>query len=129
MLPKWGYSQIEINQIINCVKRHGGLSVKNPVLPKTIEEKIIWDADLLEKSGIAGLFSSYAVKLENNIPIEEFAKKRAKELKTKIGQFYTTKAKQMDKGGLKDTQKHFEDVIKNCRERKDWVITEKELYK
>ncbi len=128
MLTKFGYDKEEISRIVGCIRKHGGLSVKNPVMPKTIEEKILWDADLLEKSGIAGAFSSYAVQLEHKKPVKEFAVERARGIRKKAKSFFTRKAKEIDGGGMKELAGHFEKVAGECRRRKDWTITEKDIF-
>jgi len=128
ILQKFNYSDEEIFKIVDCIKKHGGLSVENPIMPETVEEKILWDSDLLEKSGIAGAFSSYAVQLEGKKPIEIFAENRAKEIKNKLNSFFTKKAKEIDNNGMRKLVEHFERVAKNCKERKDWTIKEEDLW-
>lgn len=53
-LPQMGYTDKETEQIAHCVKSHKGRGIQD-----TLEAKIVSDADMLEKSGIGGVFASY----------------------------------------------------------------------
>ena len=49
-LNKQGYDPMKIGKIINCIIKHSGKET-----PQTTEEKIIWDADCLDRLGALGI--------------------------------------------------------------------------
>jgi HD superfamily phosphodiesterase len=118
-LPRLGYSKKEIEQITHAVVCHSN----NPK-PDTIEGKILFDADRLEKSGIGGVFSSYRAQLELKKSVSEWAYPRFYKNKD----FFTKKAKEISGKGFDEMDKHFNEVKKSLKKRKDWVVTEKELW-
>lgn len=104
-LQDWTKSDIE--EISKCILRHKGsfMGFKNE--PETLEEKVVYDADQLEKFGFAGFAGCVRVG-------DEFAQSTHPEFKSlyelaKVFQkvreikLYTTKAKSMAKkrGGMK----------------------------
>jgi HD superfamily phosphodiesterase len=61
-LEEW--SESERNAIRDCIYSHKGKSNGFRTTPSTIEQKIICDADLLEKVGYTGLFQSVVTYFE-----------------------------------------------------------------
>ena len=123
-LPKFGYPKEEIERIAHCVESHGG-----KIKPETIEAKILFDADKLEKSGIGGIFSFYRAQQELKIPIDKWMERAIKRTQKFIeGGFYTKKAKEISGNGFKERLKHFKEVIKSLRERKDFLVSENDLW-
>jgi HD superfamily phosphodiesterase len=59
-----GYSESEKSAIASCVYRHKGEAKGFHTTPTTIEEKIVCDADLLEKVGYTGMFQSIVTYVE-----------------------------------------------------------------
>lgn len=124
VLPEFGYSEEEIEKIAHCVESHSG-----KIKPKTIEAKILFDADRLEKSGIGGVFTFYRVQQELKIPINEWVKRGIEKTQRFIEEgFYTEKAKEMCKDGFQERLKHFKEVMENLKERKDFIISEEDLW-
>lgn len=118
-LPKLGYNEKEIEQIAYCIKCHRG----DPK-PNTIESKILFDADRLEKSGIGGIFASYRAQLEVKKSISEWAYPRFYKNKD----YFTKKAREISGKGFDEIDKHFTEVKKSLKKRKDWLVVEKDLW-
>ncbi len=98
-----------------------------PIQPNSIESKILFDADRLEKSGIGGTYASYRAQIESELPVIEWAKKIA-ERGYKNEDFFSEKAKEISDNGLKEKENHFQEVIKSLEKRRDWSIEEKDLW-
>jgi len=127
ILPKFSYNPMEIKKILHCIESHG----KQPydqIPPKTIEAKILSDSDLLEKSSIASVFCTYRVQYEVKKPLLEHIKERIKKYESRDERFYTKKASQIDRGGLAERMKHIYAVLNCLKRRKDFLVTEKDLW-
>ena len=123
-LPRFGYSNEEVEKIAHCVESHSG-----KIKPKTIEAKILSDADKLEKSGIGGIFSFYRAQQELKILIDKWMERAINKTQKFIKEnFYTKKAKEISKNGFQERLKHFEEVIKSLEERKDFLVSENNLW-
>jgi len=123
-LPKFGYTKREVGMITHCVESHSG-----KIKPEIIEAKILFDADRLEKCGIGGIFSFYRAQQELKRPIIEWIERAPKRTQKFIEDgFYTKKAKEICGSGFQDRLKHFHEIIKNLKERKDFLISEKDLW-
>jgi len=123
-LPKLGYSKKEIERIAHCIKSHDG-----KIKPETIEAKILFDADKLEKCGTGGVFNFYRVQQESKTPMDKWIEKGIIRTEKFIKEgFYTKKAKEISKNGFQERIKHFNEVIKSLKERKDFLISEKDLW-
>ena len=123
-LPQIGYTEKEVGWIVHCVESHDGKRK-----PETIEAKILFDADKLEKSGIGGIFSFYRAQQELNIPIYEWIEKGIKRTHKFIKEgFYTKKAKEISGNGFIEIKEHYKKAKEALKKRKDWTITEKDLW-
>ncbi len=121
-LSKMGYTKKEIEQIAHCVKLH-----KERGKPDTLESKIVFDADLLEKSGIGGIFSTYRAQYESRKPIGEWTQYILKRKYTNKD-FFTKKGKEISGDGFIERRGHFKKVEKSLKRRKDWTVIEKDLW-
>jgi len=121
-LSKIGYTKKEIEQIAYCVKLH-----KERGSQDTLESKIVFDADLLEKSGIGGIFSTYKAQYELGKSIEEWIK-YILDRKYTNKDFFTKKGKEISGEGFIEKRDHFKEVKESLKKRKDWVIKEKDLW-
>jgi len=123
-LSKFGYSKEEIEEIAHCVASHEGR-----IKPKTIEAKILFDADKLEKSGIGGIFSFYRAQQELKIPIDGWIERGIKRVRKFINDgFYTKKAKEISKRGFEEGLEHLKKVRKSLKQRKDFLVSEDDLW-
>jgi len=118
-LPKLGYCEEEVEKIAKAVALHKG---KEKI--DFLEAQILFDADRLEKSGIAGVSASYHAQLETGKTLLEWVFPR----RYKNEDFYTKKAKEISGKGFHEMDKHFEEVKKSFKKRKDWIVTEKDLW-
>lgn len=119
-LPKLGYEKEEIEQIAYCVVCH-----KGKPKPNTTESKILFDADRLEKSGIGGIFTTYRAQLELKKSLNKWAFPRFYKNKD----LFTKKAKEISGKGFSEWDKHFKEVKKSLKKRKDFLVKEKDLWK
>lgn len=58
------WSAEEQEQISNCIRCHKGKTLDYNIEPKTLDEKVVCDADLLEKVGYIGVLSAIIVSKE-----------------------------------------------------------------
>jgi len=118
-LLKLGYCMKEIEKIAKAVFLH---RCKEKI--DFLEAQILFDADRLEKSGIAGVSASYRAQLEIGKTLLEWVFPR----RYKNEDFYTKKAREISGKGFHEMDKHFEEVKKSLKKRKDWTVTEKDLW-
>jgi len=118
-LSKLGYCMEEIEKIAKAVLLH-----RSKEKIDFLEAQILFDADRLEKSGIAGIAYSYRSQLEMGKTLLEWVFPR----RYKNKDFYTKKAREISGKGFDEMDKHFEEVKKSFKKRKDWIITEKDLW-
>jgi uncharacterized protein len=52
ILPKYGFNQKNIDEIVHCIEAH---RYRNEIVPSTIEAKVLYDADKLDCSGAIGI--------------------------------------------------------------------------
>ena len=123
-LPKFGYTKKEIENIVHCVEVH-----EEKIKQKTIEAKILLDADRLEKCGIGGIFGFYRAQQESRIPLNKWVKMAMGKTQRFIKDgFYTKKAREICGNDFQESLKHFKEVIKNLNKRKDFLISEEDLW-
>jgi len=109
-LSKLGYCTEEIEKIAKAVLLH-----RSKEKIDFLEAQILFDADRLEKSGIAGIASSYRSQLEMGKTLLEWAFPR----RYKNKDLYTKKAREISGKGFDEMDKHFEEVKKSFKKRKD----------
>lgn len=131
VLNKLGYEKKLIPQIKDCIKTHRFRSNNHP---KSIEAKILFDADKLDcigAVGIARLFmiaGQYGEKMYSFTPMEQYKEENITEngrlidiskhapniefeiLKTKVNRLYTSRAKELAKDRMKFMEKFFKNL-------------------
>jgi len=92
VLKPFNLSRVELNSVAECVASHEGL-----VTPRTLEAKVVHDADVLEKSGILGIIrhtwklTNFGKITPNNIRDEDVEEVfshlhwRSRKIQTSIG--------------------------------------------
>jgi uncharacterized protein len=101
-----GWSEEEQAEIAECIFRHKGVTEHWKTAPETIEQKIVCDADLLEKVGYIGVVQGLRVFIEFGARFDcEFTTLSAlANVLTKLTsvQFYTAKGRQLaeERGGV-----------------------------
>ena len=103
-LPQMDYTKREIEQIAHSVKLH-----KERRKPDTLESKIVYDADMLEKSGIGGVFSTYKARYEIGKSIKEWVRYILQRKYTNEDLF-TEKAKEISSNGFVEKREHFKKI-------------------
>jgi hypothetical protein len=120
-LPRLGYSHKEISAINHCIKEHGDH-------PQSLEGKILFDADTLEKSSSLAAFLGPYLQLETQTPLKQFIPKVLPVLtKLPTRGFYTQKAREIDNGGLQRCLDIWKLFVQDLKSRPDFTITEKDL--
>ncbi|HUU80429.1 MAG TPA: HD domain-containing protein [Acidobacteriota bacterium] len=126
ILARLNYEEETIQAIGHCIRAHKGKAET----PSTIEAKILYDADVLEKAGLTYLILGGRVVCEFEETIEDFLKReisdRAKELKKG---FYTRKARELDGGRLAQVKSLLSQTRKEIQqERPDYQVRESDLW-
>ena len=126
LLAGLDYEEETIQAISHCIRAHKGKAET----PSTIEAKILYDADVLEKAGLTYLILGGRIVCEFDETIEDFLKReisdRAKELKKG---FYTRKARELDGGRLAQVKSLLSQTRKEMQqERPDYQVRESDLW-
>jgi len=102
-LPKFKYTEEEIEKIAHCVNAHGSVHQ-----PQTLEAKILNDADKLEKSSYSSVFCFFRVQMEKKIPLDRWIDKGIEMVKRNLNhKFYTKKAQEICGDGFKERLDYF----------------------
>ncbi|NQU14049.1 MAG: HD domain-containing protein [Desulfobacteraceae bacterium] len=126
LLVDLGYGKTTIKAISHCIRAHKGKAE----LPETLEAKILYDADVLEKSGLVYLIWGGKIVCEFEETVEDFLKRevpdRTKELKKG---FYTRKGRELDGGRLAQVKSLLSQTLKEIQqERPDYQVKESDLW-
>ena len=126
ILKDLGYSQDECEAIGHCIHAHKGKAE----LPRTLEARILFDADVLEKAGWVFLIWGGKIISEFKESIHDFLKREIKDRGSEVERgLYTRKARELDGGRLKRVRAMFLQVQKEINEeRPDYEITEDDLW-
>ena len=126
ILRSFGFDEPTCHAVCHCVRSHKGKAE----LPETIEAKILYDADVLEKAGAVALIHGGKIICEFGQTLDEYLRKEIEDRKREIARgFYTAKAREIDNGGLAK----FLDLLLDAQEetrrtRPDFVVSEKDLW-
>jgi hypothetical protein len=120
------YTEDECAAVGHCIYAHKGKAE----LPRTIEARILYDADVLEKAGLVFLIWGGKVISEFDESIHDFLKReisdRASEMEREL---YTRKARELDGGRLAKVHSMFLQIRQEITaERPDYEITEDDLW-
>jgi hypothetical protein len=120
------YTENEWTAVSHCIRAHKGKAEH----PRTLEAKILYDADVLEKAGLVFLIWGGKVISEFNESIHHFLKREIADRKAEVARgLYTRKARELDGGRLKKVHSMFLQVRKEITEdRPDYEITEDDLW-
>lgn len=126
ILKNLGYSQDECNAVGHCIHAHKGKAER----PRTIEARILYDADVLEKAGLVFLIWGGKVISEFNESIHHFLDREIADRNAEMARgLYTRKARELDGGRLEKVHSMFLQVRKEIiEERPDYEITEDDLW-
>lgn len=110
----------------HCILAHKGLAA----LPETREAMILYDADVLEKSGVVFLLYAGKILCEFNESVEHLVKREVvhRGLELQRG-FYTAKARELDGGRLATVRDLFARIKEEITsERLDFGTLEEDLW-
>lgn len=126
ILSSLGYDIQTCESICHCIQAHKGKAD----LPQTLEAKILYDADVLEKAGFVYLILGGKITCELNESIDTFLNREISDRATEVGRgFYTKKARELD-GGRLDQVRSLLSQVKDeiLKERPDFSIEEQALW-
>ena len=126
ILKDLDYSEDECKAIGHCIHAHKGKAE----LPRTLEARILFDADVLEKAGLVFLIWGGKIISEFRESIHDFLKREIKDRGSELERgLYTRKARELDGGRLKKVRAMFIRIQKEINaERPDYEITEDDLW-
>ena len=121
-----GYSEDECKAVGHCIHAHKGKAEQ----PRTLEARILYDADVLEKAGMVFLIWGGKIISEFNESIHDFLKREIEDRGAEIARgLYTRRAREMDGGRLEKVRSMFFEVRKEITEdRPDYEIIEDDLW-
>ena len=127
ILQNLGYSEDECSPIGHCIHAHKGKAE----LPRTLEARILFDADVLEKAGLVFLIWGGKVLGEFQESIHSFLKREINDRGSEVERgLYTRKARELEGGRLEKVRDMFLQIRKEItEERPDYEITEDDLWR
>jgi len=124
-LPKFSFNQDEIQQIGHCITSH---SSESGIKPKSIEAKILSDADKLEKSDLPSLFPMVRASYEFGYSVKKSIETFSSYADNMTSEFYTKEASKIDNGGIGKTKKISKELKEILKKRKDFLATEEDVW-
>ena len=126
LLMELGYEKEIIRAICHCIRAHKGKAE----LPQTLEAKILYDADVLEKAGLVYLILAGKIVCEFGETISNFLKREAPDRAVEVEKgFYTRKARELDGGRLNQVASLLSQIQTEIVEtRPDFGIFERDLW-
>jgi HD superfamily phosphodiesterase len=126
ILKDQNYTEDECAAIGHCIHAHKGKAE----LPRTIEARILYDADVLEKAGLVFLIWGGKIISEFDETIHDFLKREITDREAELErELYTRKARELDGGRLEKVRMMFLQIRKEITiERPDFEITEDDLW-
>lgn len=126
ILKDLGYIEDECAAIGHCIHAHKGKVEQ----PQSIEARILYDADVLEKAGLVFLIWGGKIISEFNESIHDFLKREIEDRGAEITRgLYTRKARELDGGRLEKVRSMFFQIRKEITEdRPDYEISEDDLW-
>jgi len=126
MLPPLAYEDQEVSAIAHCIRAHKG----HAELPQTLEAKILYDADVLEKAGLVFLLFGGKIIGEFEETMEVFLEREIHHRTTELARgLYTRKGKELDGGRLEKVLSLFSLIrTEVTQERPDYRVSEQNLW-
>jgi hypothetical protein len=126
ILRTFGFDEPTCNAVSHCVRSHKGKTE----LPETIEAKILYDADVLEKAGAVALIHGGKIICEFGQSLDEYLRKEIEDRNREVTRgFYTAKAREMDSGSLAKLLALLLEVQEETtRARPDFIVAEEDLW-
>jgi predicted metal-dependent HD superfamily phosphohydrolase len=126
LLPSVDYGQEEVEAVCHCILAHKG----HAEVPGTLEAKILYDADVLEKAGLVFLIFAGKVISEFHESIGEFLNREIAHRSREIHRgLYTRKGRELEGGRLQKVLALFRQIQSEINEdRSDYGISEPDLW-
>ncbi|MFO7598653.1 MAG: HD domain-containing protein [Candidatus Desulfacyla sp.] len=126
ILEECGYGKDAVSAICHCILSHKGRGES----PRTLEAKILYDADVLEKAGYFALILVGKLMCEFGESLEDCLSRERKDRDMELSRgFFTKKARELDGNRLARTMDLYEQLRKEIEEeRPDYLITERDLW-
>lgn len=126
ILAGLGYSPDELEAVAHCILAHKGRAA----LPASLEARILYDADVLEKAGLYGLILGGKLLCEFREGLEDYLDRETRDRKEELARgFYTAKARALDGGRLTRTARLLAELREEVEgERRDFLIREQDLW-
>ena len=121
-----GYDENASGAICHCIRAHKGKAEQ----PQSLEAKILYDADVLEKAGLVYLIFGGKIVCEFNETIHDFLAREISDRTTELNRgFYTKKARELDGGRLNQVRSILSQIKSEIEEgRPDFCINEEALW-
>ena len=121
-----GYDEGTCRAVSHCVRAHKGKAET----PQTLEAKILYDADVLEKAGLVYLILGGKIVCELDETIGDFLNREIPDRSKELARgFYTQKARELDGGKLGQVHALLSQVqVEITQERPEFDISERDLW-
>jgi hypothetical protein len=126
ILERSGYDEKAVQSICHCILAHKG----KHETPRTLEAKILCDADVLEKAGYYALVLAGKLMCEFRESLEDCLSRERKDRDAELSRgFFTRKARALDGGRLARTRTLYEQLKHEVEnERADYLVSERDLW-
>jgi len=126
LLAEAGYHGEERDAILHCIRSHKGKAET----PGTLEAKILYDADVLEKAGLSYLLLGGKIICEFEETMENFLTRETADRTSEVKRgFFTQKAREMDSGRLARTKDFLAEIQTEILvDRTDYQAGEADLW-
>lgn len=126
ILTGLGYDEATCRGVAHCIRAHKGKAET----PQTLEAKILYDADVLEKAGLVYLILGGKIVSEFDETIGHFLNREIPDRSKELARgFYTQKARELDGGRLEQVHALLSQVqVEITLERPDFDIYERDLW-
>ena len=127
ILSPLGYDKNSSDAICHCILAHKGHAAH----PQSLEAKILYDADVLEKAGLVCLLFGGKIIHEFQETVDDFLQRECDHRSAEITRgFYTSKAGELDCGRLERIRSLLTDMKKEITgERPEFSIVEQDLWR
>lgn len=121
-----GYDEATCRAVSHCILAHKGKAET----PQTLEAKILYDADVLEKAGLVYLILGGKIVCEFDETIGHFLNREIPDRSKELARgFYTQKARELDGGRLEQVHALLSQVqVEITQARPDFHISERDLW-
>jgi HD superfamily phosphodiesterase len=127
ILSGLGFEKTTIEAVAHCILAHKGRAA----IPSTLEAKILYDADVLEKAGLFALLLGGRLIWEFQETLTDYLDRETKDREGELSRgFFTTQGRILDGGRLARTGALLAELRTEVQgERKDFQIREEDLWR